>query len=261
MGRRPRPVGEEITCHVVACGNSQPQPFTDDDDRAEFLEILDRIAIEQRWTCHAYCVLDTHVHLLVTGSSTRLANGMRDLLGRYARLFNRRHRRRGHVFRDRHRTFQVHTRRQLQASAHGIFRAPIDAGIVDSAVSWRWSSLRATLGIDDPGCIFADHLLQTFALNQTFARDRLERYVASALAEPATPGVVWASTLNVSRPTIIGLASKSIQELLTSLGDRDGIRACLEYGYLRREIANALGVSEATISRRLRRSAYDDLKR
>lgn len=261
MGRQPRCVGEEITSHVVAFGNSQPRVFADDDDRAMFLELLERVAIERLWTCHAFCLLDTHIHLLVTTSSTRLAHGMRDLLGRYARIFNRRYRRRGHVFRDRHRTFAVGSRRELQSTTHGILLAPVEAGIVDTPTSWRWSSLRATLGIDDPGFLDTQHLLRTFATNPSIARDRLEQFLASEGPQPAAPGVVWAGGLNASRPTFVTTTVKSIQELLTSLGDIDGVRACLEHGYMRREIANALGVSEATLTRRIRGSAYEELKR
>jgi REP element-mobilizing transposase RayT len=257
VGRTPRTIGVEVTSHLVAYGNSNLRLFADDDDRTMFIEVLRRTATEHFWTCHAYCLLDTHVHLLVTASSTRLSHGMRDLLGRYARIFNRRYRRRGHLFRDRHRTFDVRTTRQLQMSAHGILWAPVEAGLVDRPLSWRWSSIRATLDLDDRGALDPRHLLRTFDTNPALARIRIERFLNEKAPHPPTPGVLWAAALNVFPPDAADIVRRHIVNLVTRFGDLEGVRRCLEYGHRRREVATALGLSERTIARRLRRSAYD----
>jgi predicted DNA-binding protein (UPF0251 family) len=182
---------------------------------------------------------------------------MRDLLGRYARIFNRRYHRRGHLFRDRHRTFDVRTTRQLQMTAHGILRAPVEAGLVDRPLSWRWSSIRATLELDDRGVLDPRHLLRTLDANPALARIRVERLIDQAAPHPPTRGVLWAAGLNVFPPSAVAVVHKKIVDLTIRFGDLEGVRSCLEYGYRRREIATALGISERTLTRRLRRSAYD----
>ena len=47
-------------------------------------------AVTHGWNCVAYCLLDTHVHLVVVTPKPNLGRGMRLLLGRYAITYNRR---------------------------------------------------------------------------------------------------------------------------------------------------------------------------
>jgi len=54
-----------------------------------------------QWLCHAYCLMDTHDHLLVEAPEGNLSLGMRQLNGVYTQRFNRRHRWPGHVFQGR----------------------------------------------------------------------------------------------------------------------------------------------------------------
>ena len=50
-----------------------------------------------------------------------------------------------------------------------------------------------------------------------------------------------------------------VTDILIHAKEVEGIKRCIEYGYMRREIATALGIPEAVITRRLRGSAYEEL--
>ena len=50
--------------HVTSRGNARSDIFHSDQDREEFLNILDTVVKRFNWLCHAYCLMDNHYHLL-----------------------------------------------------------------------------------------------------------------------------------------------------------------------------------------------------
>lgn len=104
MGRAVRVVGAGASYHVVARGNNQQMMFLDDEDRARFMKLLVEVAGGAGWRGNAYCLMGNHFHLAFMTPAGDLPEGMRGLLGRYARWFNQAHRRSGHVFGGRYRS-------------------------------------------------------------------------------------------------------------------------------------------------------------
>jgi hypothetical protein len=51
------------------------------------------------WSCLAYCLLDSHLHLIVETPEPNLGIGMKWFKGAYAQEFNYRHDRKGHLLR------------------------------------------------------------------------------------------------------------------------------------------------------------------
>ena len=82
--------------HVVAQGNDRRRIFMDDKDRTTFLNRLADVASAQMWDVHAYCLLDTHAHLVLRTRHGKLGSGMGRILGWYAHRFNGRHGHEGH---------------------------------------------------------------------------------------------------------------------------------------------------------------------
>jgi putative transposase len=83
---------------VVARGNAGQVIVLDDRDRRAFFTRLERAVEQHSWSCLAYCLLDTHFHLIVETPKPNLGLGMRWLKSAYAQDFNYRHQRQGHVF-------------------------------------------------------------------------------------------------------------------------------------------------------------------
>ena len=53
--------------HITSRGNERKKIFLCDEDRKLFLSLLSKVVAKYRWTCHAYCLMDNHYHLLIGG--------------------------------------------------------------------------------------------------------------------------------------------------------------------------------------------------
>ena len=132
--------------HVTARGNAQQDIYLTDDDRQEFLSLLQRACDRYHWLCHAYCLMTNHYHLLIETQTPTLSKGMKYLNGTYTQAFNRRHKRVGHVFQGRYKGILVEKDSYLLELSRYIVLNPVRAHMVRSAKDWPWSSYRATAG-------------------------------------------------------------------------------------------------------------------
>ena len=136
--------------HVYARGNDRRPIFVDNTDRRRYLSLLGRSTRQQEWNTLAYCLMPNHVHLLIETPRPNLAVGMHRVQSPYARLFNRRHDRTGHVFQSRYGAVRMNDDPQLVTVVRYIVRNPVEAGLASDPSGWRWSSHRAAAGIEDP---------------------------------------------------------------------------------------------------------------
>jgi REP element-mobilizing transposase RayT len=117
-----------------------------DRDRTAFLEAVADTVLRYGWKLLAVCVLDNHFHLLVVTPGANLAPGMQYLKGTYAQAFNRRHGRRGALFRERYRRKRVKTDAHLILIVRYIALNSVEAGIVRTPRDDRWSSYPGVVG-------------------------------------------------------------------------------------------------------------------
>jgi REP element-mobilizing transposase RayT len=139
VSRQPRSVLEGAYFHVTSRATGGMALFEDDVDRTEFIELLVRTACDSKWKCHAYCLMTTHYHLLLETSQRSLSKGMHRLNGIYAQRFNRRHRRRGHLFEERFSAHVIDREEHFEAACRYVFENPVRAGLCDHADLWPWS--------------------------------------------------------------------------------------------------------------------------
>ncbi len=106
------------------------------------LKAADRFELE----IEAACVMSTHYHAVAAGPCAILSQTMQWFHSRYARAFNRRYRRFGHVFAER---FQCRT-----VEEDGVFDRcgyvlgnPVKAGLCDRIQDWPWSFSRYGLDL------------------------------------------------------------------------------------------------------------------
>src|SRR5690349_2219536 len=93
VARRPRSWLPDGFFHLTTRGVQGLMIFEDAIDRIVFLQLLRRTIERHEWTCHAYCLMGTHYHLVIQTTVERLSAGMQDLNGTYAQQFNTRHQR------------------------------------------------------------------------------------------------------------------------------------------------------------------------
>jgi putative transposase len=139
MARNPRPFVPGETYHLTAHGIDDRPIFVDDADRQSFALRLRRVAIRDRWTLHAGCLMDTHYHLVVQPSGD-LSGGMRVLNGAHSRSFNQRHGRRGALFESRYFERTIRDEEHLAVTVAYVHDNPVEAGLVDDPADWPWST-------------------------------------------------------------------------------------------------------------------------
>lgn len=74
--------------------------YRDANDRRNFLSLLAFAVDRCEWTCHAFCLMTNHYHLVLDTTRQNLSDGMQILNGDYAQGFNAKYARWGHVFGD-----------------------------------------------------------------------------------------------------------------------------------------------------------------
>jgi REP element-mobilizing transposase RayT len=254
--------------HVTGRGNQQRATFADDADRELFLGVLERSVDRFSLVLHAYCLMGNHYHLLVETPAGGLGRAMRDVNGVYTQAFNRRHRTVGHLFQGRYKAILVERDSHLLELARYVVLNPVRVGLCAQPDGYRWSSYRATAGLEPaPPLLTVDWLLAQLASRPARARERYRAFVADGLGvDPFADlrGVVLGDDDFVAETTSGGSAPREaprrqrrpLRPSLAELFERDGERAILpayrEHGYRLAEIAAHMGCHPATVSRRLR---------
>jgi REP element-mobilizing transposase RayT len=227
--------------HVTLRGNGGQLIFRDDGDRSFFLQELEVAARRYRWAWLAYCLMSNHCHLVIETPGRTLGLGMRQLAGRHAQTFNRRHGTYGHVFQGRYGSVLVDSDVHFAQLLRYVALNPVSAGLCTDPAEWRWSSHRYMLN-GSPEAANARARVET--LLKAWGGPDGSRY-----AKLFEPHGEFDETSGAERPWA---HRPRLDELLATGTPDDAIRAAREHGYRLAEIAAALGVHESTVSRKLR---------
>ncbi len=126
--------------HLTARGVDDSAIFYTAFDCFAMLALLRQVTKRFEWTVLAWCFMHTHYHLVVvTAAEPAVSDGMHRLNGTYAREFNLRHHRRGHLFGERYRPTPIEDERHLAAACGYVLLNPVTAGLVNSVEEWAWS--------------------------------------------------------------------------------------------------------------------------
>jgi|BarGraNGADG00312_1021997.scaffolds.fasta_scaffold27230_2 putative transposase len=229
--------------HVMSRGNGKQDIFLTDSDRQVFLTILSSVVAECSWICHSYCLMGNHFHLLIETPAGGLAEGMQRLNGTYGTKFNTRHSRIGHVMQGRYTARLIKDDDDFLVVARYAALNPVKAKFVSDPQEWRWSSYRASTGLSPiPSFLQTELTLALFSPDATNARREFRTFVLAALEDAA------AGELD-HRPSLAALFSSP------GAGPENTpvmIDAHHHFGYSMLEIADFLGVSNATVCRRIK---------
>lgn len=275
MSRRPRLQFAGAVYHVMARGNRRTTIFHDDEDRRQFICVVSDAARSYDLCIRAACLMGNHYHLILETPRCNLSDAMHFVNGVFAQRSNRRHGQTGHVFEGRFRSLVIQRESYLMRAARYVVRNPVRAGLVAHAGDWRWSSYRATAGLElAPPWLHVDWIQWAFrARSMDEARERYAKYVnAPPLSQRAVAlnGLVLGTKrferrlLDVAGadqpdrpvpPAIRSLNRRPLAELFdrdrTPGPSRDRLiyRARVEHGHSFADIARHLGIDRSTASK------------
>jgi REP element-mobilizing transposase RayT len=187
VARPPRLLAAGGIYHLGCRGVRQLEIFVTDRDRALFLALLRMTLKRFRWSCHSFCLLTNHFHLLVETADPNLSAGMHWLNTAYARIFNRRHGFSGHVFDRRFWSGIVEGEVQFAVRARYIDLNPVRAGECADPAEYPWSSFRYTIGQARSSFLTTATLLSLFGADPVRAAAEYARFVRDELAEDVAP--------------------------------------------------------------------------
>lgn len=137
--------------HVMLRGNNRQDIFEDEEDYLRMLACLrslcDRyddngIRLPAFCSFYAYCLMSNHVHLLIQEKEEKVGDTIKRLGVAYARYYNKKYNRNGHLFQDRFRSEPVNDMSYFLVLLRYIHQNPIKAGLTKDLYSYPWSSWR-----------------------------------------------------------------------------------------------------------------------
>ncbi|MGI9329425.1 MAG: transposase [Gammaproteobacteria bacterium] len=186
MPRKPRIHIPGGFYHVILRGNAQQDIFCSNNDRAIWEALVDDGLGRYGHRIHAYCWMTNHVHIAIQAGTQPLSRFMAYLASNYARRFNLRSRRTGHLFERRYRAILVNEDEYLIELVRYIHKNPVRAEMVKQCNDYEWSSHKAYMGVCQPEWLSTDFVLQM--LGRTVSQARAN--YASFIEEPARQKII-----------------------------------------------------------------------
>lgn len=124
----------------------------------------------------AYCLMPTHYHLVLSAlSDNGISKYLQQLLNSYAKYFNIKYKRKGPLWESRFDSVHVTTDEQLLHLTRYIHLNPTSAGLVNTPIDWRYSSLREYLTYNkDNICNFSQYVDLSKINYKKFVYDRID---------------------------------------------------------------------------------------
>ncbi|MEK6745092.1 MAG: transposase [Nitrospirota bacterium] len=170
--------------HVTSRGNEKKPVFKTDTDRQNFLNTLQHVNKRYNWTCHAYCLMTNHYHLLIETPDGNLSIGMRQLNGVYTQLFNKLHGRAGHLFQGRYKAILIQKDSHLLEVCRYVVLNPVRAKMVETPEEYPWSSYLATAGKAKlHPCLTTDWVLRQFSGKRGRAEQEYRKFVSWGIGQ------------------------------------------------------------------------------
>jgi len=141
MPRGPRLDAPGTLHHVIVRGIERRKIVDNDKDREDFVTRLGSIALDTETSIYAWALMTNHAHILLRSGTTGLPTFMRRFLSGYAIMYNRRHRRYGHLFQNRYKSIVCEEDPYFKELVRYIHLNPLRAGMVETLVKlaqYKW---------------------------------------------------------------------------------------------------------------------------
>lgn len=149
MPRKARIRAESGIYHIMLRGINRQQIFEDEEDNQMFLQILRDNKEICGYELFAYCLMGTHVHLLLKEGTEGLEQVFKRIGAKFVYWYNSKYQRTGHLFQDRFKSEAVEDERYLFTVIRYIHQNPLKAGICTRLEDYPYSSFQEYIGATD----------------------------------------------------------------------------------------------------------------
>ncbi len=173
---------------MTSRGNERREIVKTDSDRWMFYRLLGEMIEENKVLCHAWVLMNNHYHLLLETPAANLSIAMKHLNSIYTQRFNKKYQRAGHLFQGRFKAIVVEKDSYLKELCRYVVLNPVRAKAVKAPGDWKWSSYRATAGLEkgEPW-LETDWILSQFGSTLNEARKSYRAFVAGGIGSKVSP--------------------------------------------------------------------------
>ncbi len=192
MARALRLEFEGALYHICARGNRRERIFADEQDCERFLLLLRESIGRYEVEVHAYVLLPNHFHLLARTLKANLSRWMHWLVAVYSIQFNRRHKKTGHLFQGRYKSFVVDGGDYLLGVSRYLHLNPVRGRVIGAGDpkerrgrlrAYPWSSYRGYAGLGKQDDFVSEELVLGEFGGRLIQQDKLRyrRFVEEGL--------------------------------------------------------------------------------
>ena len=244
MPRRER-ITEAGIYHIINRGVERRNIFLDDFDYDFFLGLLLKLTRDYDVVVHTYCLMTNHYHILLETHQNNLSKAIQFLNDKYAKYFNKKYKRIGHLWQGRYKSFALYDDAHFWIVAKYIERNPIAANMVNSLNDYKHQSFFQWLHQSKYFALLNDSKIFDMTLKE------YTEYMSSSLEVDAID-IVYKSPKLVKKDGKLKILAKRIETFFEE--DRDVNRninmiKAYDYGYTKSDIARFLGLNPSSVSR------------
>ena len=170
--------------HIYNRGNEAKDIFLEQENYLFFLRRLASYLEKTQILLICYCLMPNHFHLLLQQKGEILISRLMSYLGTsYAKAFNRRYSRVGHLFQERYQVKHINKTEYLLHLTRYIHMNPVNAGLVKTPDEWVFSSFCDYVGIRNGKLPHSDVIFSMFydeeryeVLSERTRRDVQKKY-------------------------------------------------------------------------------------
>ncbi len=235
--------------HIYNRGVERRDIFLDNLDKEKFLKILCEVSRLYKLNIHSFCLMDNHYHLLLENQRENLSDAMRQVNSQYAIYFNKRHKRVGHLWQDRYKSWYVMDDNYLFILFKYIEQNPIKAGITNRIGMYKYASSYCFLRDIIPKFLQNSFVLREYNVEEIFKQldTKLTKDEIKSLEKLKT------KKFKKENDEVVEVTMKPLEEFFEQNQDRAkrdrAILKAFEEGYRKSQIAKEVGLSAARVGK------------
>ncbi|MDF2883245.1 MAG: transposase IS200-family protein [Clostridiaceae bacterium] len=180
MPRIARIKNSDSVFHIMCRSISEVSLYRDRADKIKYLTLLKEYQTVFSYKIYAYCLMNSHNHILIDANGADISKVFHGINLKYARYYNKKYKRHGHLFQDRFKSKIVDESSYLIQLSGYIHANPLSMKKYKKSVEkYEFSSLGAYLGINDDkfNLIDKNFIMSQFSQDEASAKSRYLAFI------------------------------------------------------------------------------------